>query len=137
MITNGVDVVEIARIATALERWGERFIARVWTAQERHESATRIESLAARWAAKEATAKALGIGLRGLGRASNGVLWTEIEVRRGPQGRPELVLYGAAAAHAQSLNLNEWAVSLSHAGGIAIAMVTAIATPTDRSTRRL
>ena len=125
MLATGVDLVEIARIETALTRWGDRFRLRVWTAEELAICGERIESLAARWAAKEAAAKALGVGLRGLGARSAGVAWTDIAVVRAPSKRPLLVLAGGAAALAAEQGLIEWAVSLSHSGGLAIASVVA------------
>jgi holo-[acyl-carrier protein] synthase len=125
-LTTGVDLIEIARIARAVERWGERFARRVWTPAERAYCAGRIQSLAVRWAAKEAAAKALGVGLRGLGSASAGVAWTDIEVGRDPSGRPWLVLHGAAAERAASLGIAEWSLSLSHSGGLAIALVVGL-----------
>ncbi len=126
MLTTGVDLIEIARIEHAIGRWGQRFTQRVWTARELAECHGRAESLAVRWAAKEAAAKALGVGLRGLGAASAGVAWTEIEVRRAASGRPELWLHGAAQAQAQALGYREWSLSLSHSGGMAIALVVGL-----------
>ncbi len=75
--------------------------------------------MAVRIAAKEAASKALGVGLM------TRVGWRDIEVQRGPQGEPSLLLYGEAAQLAQTLGLNEWALSLSHAGGQALAVVVA------------
>jgi len=125
-LTTGVDLIEIARIASAVERWGERFARRVWTPAERAYCAGRVQSLAARWAAKEAAAKALGVGLRGLGSPSAGVAWTDIEVGRDPAGRPWLLLHGAAGERAASLGISEWSLSLSHSGGLAIALVVGL-----------
>ena len=126
MLLSGVDLVEISRIARAVECWGERFTRRVWTAAERAYCADRIESLAARWAAKEATAKALGVGLRGLGGRSNGVAWTEIEIGRDAAGRPLLLLHGNAQRRAATLGIAEWSLSLSHSGDMALAFVVGI-----------
>jgi holo-[acyl-carrier protein] synthase len=75
--------------------------------------------MAVRIAAKEAASKALGVGLM------TRVGWRDIEVQRGPHGEPSLLLYGEAAHLAQTLGLNEWALSLSHAGGQALAVVVA------------
>ena len=88
-------------IERAVERWGERFLRRVFTPAELAAYRTRAPSLAARWAAKEATAKLLGVGLRGLGaaeRPAEAVAWTEIEILGDAQGRPTLTFYGRAAA---------------------------------------
>ena len=125
-LTTGIDLIEIARIARAVERWGDRFARRVWTPAERAYCGGRIQSLAVRWAAKEAAAKALGVGLRGLGSPSSGVAWTDIEVGRDPSGRPWLLLHSAAAERAASLGIAEWSLSLSHSGGMAIALVVGL-----------
>ena len=114
MIHTGIDVVQVARLRAALERW-PRLALRLFTEEERRYAAGRPhpdESLAARFAAKEATMKALG---QGWPRIS----WQDIEVVRG-QGRPELRLTGRAAALAGGGRL---AVSLAHDGGIAVAQV--------------
>ncbi len=122
MLRTGIDLVEIERIQTAIARHGERFLSRVYTPTERQDCQTRIESLAARFAAKEAAAKALGTGIW-----RHGVGWTDIEIIRDPQsGAPSLALHRAAAAHAQLLNLTEWSVSLSHDRARAIAFVVAL-----------
>lgn len=122
MLRTGVDLVEIQRIQTAIVRHGDRFLSRVYTQTERQDCQTRIESLAARFAVKEAVAKALGTGIW-----RSGVGWTDIEIIRNPQtGAPQLVLHHAAAAHAQQLGLTEWSVSLSHDRERAIAFVVAL-----------
>jgi holo-[acyl-carrier protein] synthase len=114
----GVDLVEVERIAELLAQYGERFRGRVFTAGELSACGNRPERLAARFAAKEAVSKALGTGI-------GQVRWRDIEIVSGPAGRPELVLSGAAAELAAELQLRLWAVSLSHAGGQAIAFVVA------------
>jgi holo-[acyl-carrier protein] synthase len=114
----GVDLVEVERIAELMARYGERFSRRVFTEAELMACTNRPERLATRFAAKEAVSKALGTGI---GR----VRWRDIEVLNGPAGEPELVLSGAAAELAAELQLRLWAVSLSHAGGQAIAFVVA------------
>src|SRR5688500_20236501 len=93
MLYTGIDLIEIERIARAIERWGDRFLDRVFTPAELAIYRARPASLAARWAAKEALAKLLGVGLRGLGgagRPGDALAWTEIEVLSDLQGRPEL-----------------------------------------------
>ena len=117
----GIDAVEPDRIATLIERWGERFLGRVFTTAERDACRERPASLAARFAAKEAVSKALGTGV-GLGGA---VGWREIEVLSNARGRPVLVLHGAAAARAAALGLRYWSVSLTHLAALAIALVVA------------
>jgi len=114
----GTDIVEIARIAAALGRFGGRFLERVYTPAERALCRGRVPELAARFAAKEATMKALGTGRRGVG-------WREVEVLADMRGRPLLRLHGRAASRAASLGLQHLAVSLSHERGHAIAVVVA------------
>lgn len=138
MLTTGIDIIEIPRVQQAVERWGRRFLQRVYTAGELADcgfatgAGGSYASLAARWAAKEAAAKALGVGLRGLGGAApalaalHSVGWTEIEVVRGTLGRPTLRLHGSAAGVATALGLAEFALSLSHARAYAVASVVAL-----------
>ncbi len=114
----GVDIIEIARIERAVARFGERFLHRVYTNAEIEVCGGRMPSLAARFAAKEAAAKALGIGI-------GDVEWKEIEILRGPRGEPTLRLLGKALALAQSLGWREWSVSMSHTHEHAIAVVAA------------
>lgn len=130
MLYTGVDIIEIARVEQAVARWGERFLSRVFTADERAESANRIPSLAARFAAKEAAAKALGVGVRGFGASvtvgtHTAVHWRDLEVRRAAGGRPEMILHGAAAVRAAALGWQSIAVSLSHSREYAVAFVVA------------
>ena len=118
MLSVGVDIIEIERIARALERWGERFLRHVYTPAEVAFCRGRVPELAARFAAKEAVSKALGTGL-------NGIYWTEIEVLPDHLGKPLIRLHGRAAARAGALGLSEFAVSLSHSNEYAVAMVVA------------
>ena len=116
----GTDIIEIARIAQSIDRYGERFVRRIFTAGEiaycqRKKSAA--ESFAARFAAKEAAAKALGTGI------SRGVSWLEIEVTRETGGRPLLALSGRAAERARELGVVRLSVSLTHTREIAMAVV--------------
>lgn len=138
MLYHGVDIVEVQRVRRAVERWGERFLQRVFTAGEVADcggDAPRFASLAARWAAKEAFAKALGLGLRGLAagadRPGQPLRLGEIEVVRGPGGRPELRLHGAAADAAAAHGIGAVALSLSHTAEVAIASVVAQSAPTS------
>lgn len=114
----GIDAIEPARIATALDRHGERFLRRVFTPAERALCRERVNSLAARFAAKEAVAKVLGTGF-------GAIAWREIEVLVNERGRPVLVLHGAAAERAAQLGLVYWSVSLTHLADVALAMVIA------------
>lgn len=135
MLYNGVDIVEVARVRDAAERWGARFLRRVFTPGEladcdAESSAPRFDSLAARWAAKEAVAKALGVGLSGLGAGASapGALlhFHEIEVVRASSGRPELQLHGGAAAAAAAHGVARLALSLSHTADYAVASVVGL-----------
>lgn len=118
-ISSGVDLIEIERVTQAIERHGERFLNRVFTRQELAELKGNPASLAGRFAAKEAVAKALGTGI-GL------VAWQEIEILRGPAREPLLFLHGAAAELAAQNHLTEWTVSLSHTETLAVAAVFAV-----------
>jgi holo-[acyl-carrier protein] synthase len=109
----GIDVVEISRFEAALERT-PRMRERLFTEAERD---LPVRSLAARFAAKEALAKALG--------APGGLLWTDAEIRSDPRGRPSLHVSGTIAAVADPLGIVNWHLSLSHDGGIATAIVIA------------
>lgn len=116
----GVDLVKISRIRAAAERWGNRFLARVFTDRERAYARRRREPaphLAGRFAAKEAVFKALGVGWR------RGVRWREVEVVNNPQGKPELVLTGQTKRLSETLGVTAMHVSLSHDSDYAIAEV--------------
>ncbi len=120
IVGTGIDIVEVARIAAAVERFGERFLDRVFTASEirycRSKQNT-MERFAARFAAKEAGFKAIGTGW------SHGVTWKEIEVGREPGGRPTLAYSGKAAEFAAKLGMRRASLSLSHTSEQAIAHV--------------
>ncbi len=116
----GSDLVEIARIARSIERFGVRFLARVFTPGEiaycqRKRNAA--ESFAARFAAKEAGAKALGTGI------SHGISWPEIEVRREPGGKPTLHWFGRAKQRAEMLGVRRTSLTLTHSRDVAMAVV--------------
>jgi len=117
-LRSGVDLIEIERVRGAIGRHGERFLNRIFTPLELAEAQSDPASLAARFAAKEAVAKALGTGI-------GAVCWREIEVRRGLAREPQIHLHGAAAQLAQELGLFYWSISLSHTREIAIAMAVA------------
>jgi holo-[acyl-carrier protein] synthase len=120
LLGTGIDIIEIDRIAECMERFGDRFLTRIFTTAEiaycsrKKKSA---ESFAARFAAKEAAAKALGTGIQ------YGITWKELEVRRQPGSRPTLHLSGRAAELAQSLGVRHIALSLTHSTTIAMATV--------------
>lgn len=112
----GVDLIEVDRVARAVERHGERFLERCFTEAELAYCGRRAPELAARFAAKEAAAKALGTGIGTVG-------WREIEVVRAPSGRPTLALHGAARDLARERGLGEPLISISHTREHAIAFV--------------
>ena len=113
----GIDVVDVARFAATLER-SPRLCARLFTPAEQRLPPA---SLAARFAAKEAVAKALG--------APRGLRWVDAEVVRDAAGRPHLSVTGTVAAEAARVGVTSWHVSLSHDAGIASAVVIAEAGP--------
>lgn len=121
MITgSGIDAVEIARIEHAISRYGKRFLDRVFLGSEQAYCLSKrrsAESFAARFAAKEAAAKALGTGF------SQGVNWLEIEVVRERSGRPSLRFHGRAAQIAERMGPVRPALSLTHTGELAMASV--------------
>jgi holo-[acyl-carrier protein] synthase len=121
LIGTGVDLIEVKRIARSIERYGERFLSRIYTEYEiaycRSRKLSSAESFAARFAAKEAGAKALGTGI------SRGVTWNEFQVEREPGGRPSLRLHGRAATLAGQLGVTAISLSLTHTAELAMAFV--------------
>lgn len=118
MLSVGVDLIEVARIETLIARYGDRFLTRVFTTHELQSCRGHAQSLAVRFAAKEAVSKALGTGL-------NGITWREIEILSDHLGKPSVRLQGCAAARATESNLRNFAISLSHTREHAIAFVIA------------
>ena len=120
IVGSGVDLAEVDRIRLAIERYGERFLGRIYTPAERayvDGKRNRYERYAARFAAKEAAMKALGTGWK------QGVTWQDFEVSNLPSGRPTLRLSGRAAQIAAQLGVRSVALSLSHTASLAIAQV--------------
>ncbi len=116
----GVDIAEVPRVQAAIERYGARFINRIFTPAETRyceSKANKYERFAARFAAKEAALKAIGTGWK------LGVTWQEVEVVRLPSGKPTIAFHGKAAEFAQRLGMKTASVSLSHTDQIAIAQV--------------
>ncbi|TAL15921.1 holo-ACP synthase [bacterium] len=116
----GLDIVKVSRIERLLEKHGERFLCRVYTGAERTELLKKNnspDSLAARFAAKEAAMKALGSGW------GDGVGWRDVEILSGVSGRPELTLHGGAARIASEKRVCRAHLSISHDGGMASAVV--------------
>ncbi len=116
MKTIGIDIIEIKRVAHSMERFGDRFLRRVYTERELAYCQGRVSSLAARWAAKEAVSKALGTGI-------GDVSWQEIEIINNQRQCPSVRLYGAAADLATQMGITSFAISLSHAKDYAVAFV--------------
>jgi holo-[acyl-carrier protein] synthase len=120
IIGTGLDLVEVARIRAAGERFGVRFMRRIYTPREMEyveRKAGRWERYAARFAAKEAGMKAIGTGWR------RGVRWCDFEVVNLPTGRPTLRLYGRAAEYAERLGMRSVSLSLTHTKELAQALV--------------
>lgn len=120
LVGTGIDLIEVPRITRSIERFGDRFLRRVFTDDEItycRDRAAAAESFAARFAAKEAAAKALGTGIR------HGITWKELEVRRLPGQRPTLHLSGRARAIAGQLGVTRVSLSLTHTAMLAIATV--------------
>lgn len=119
MLRSGVDIIEVERIDRAIVRHGQRFFDRFFTAQELIDCGGRTPALAARFAAKEAVAKALGTGI-------GDVRWKDIEVVNGERREPILHLYEAAEEIAEELGLVVWSISLSHTHEHAVAVAVAL-----------
>jgi holo-[acyl-carrier protein] synthase len=120
IVGTGIDIAEVPRIRHSIERFGDRFLERIYTAGEIRycdSKANRAERYAARFAAKEAAMKALGTGW------SHGVRWRDCEVVRLPGGRPSISFHGQAAEVAAKLGVKHAALSLSHTVEQAIAQV--------------
>ena len=120
IVGTGVDITEVPRVASAIERFGDRFLRRVFTDAEIHycqSKHNKVERFAARFAAKEAALKAIGTGLR------MGISWREVEVTRMPGGRPTIAFHGVAAGFADKLGAKRAHLSLSHTEQHAIAYV--------------
>ena len=116
----GVDIAEVPRVQAAIERHGQRFLTRIFTAAEiayceRHRN--KFERYAGRFAAKEAAMKALGTGWR------KGVRWVDFEVTRNGAGKPSIALHGRAREFAEQLRVRNIALSITHTGGTAMAQV--------------
>lgn len=120
IVGTGIDIIEVPRIAKSIERFGDRFLERVFTPDEirycksKH---NRTERFAARFAAKEAAMKAIGTGLR------RGVTWQDVQVGREPGGRPTILFTGEAARFMATLGAKHASLSLSHTEEHAIAQV--------------
>ena len=121
----GVDIIETDRVRAALERFGERFLRRVYSPVEAAFCRGRVHELAARFAAKEAVMKALGTGARG-------VAWQEIEVLPNRRGKPLVYLHGRARERAKRIGLRGLDVSMSHTRQYAVALAVGQAGEAER-----
>jgi len=121
----GIDIIKVERIRAALERFGTRFSRRVLTDAEQRYVRDRPETLAGRWAAKEAVSKVLGLGVRGIG-------WRDIEIERLPTGQPAVRLHGRAAIRAEQLQMGRIAVSITHESDYAVAIAFGVRTAGGR-----
>ncbi len=115
----GIDLIEIERIKSAVEKYGDNFLVRVYTPHEinycRGLKSYRYPELSVRFAAKEAYSKALGIGIAGFGRINHGIKWTDVEVVNDQKGKPMISSLGEVLAKVH--------ISLSHSRDYAIASV--------------
>jgi holo-[acyl-carrier protein] synthase len=118
-LATGVDLIEIARIEEVVTRHGKRYLERIFTPAELEYCGKRAESLAGRWAAKEAVVKALGTGI-------GDITWKEIEILGDEHNAPRLTLRGMAENKAKELGLTSWSVSISHSLSHTVAFVVAI-----------
>lgn len=119
VLRTGIDLIEISRLEEMAPAIRQRFLKRVFTPLELELLGDSPASLAGRFAAKEAAAKALGTGI-------GAISWQEIEIRRGEKGEPLLVLNGRALEIALLLGLQTWSVSISHNRTTAAAVVVAV-----------
>jgi holo-[acyl-carrier protein] synthase len=120
IVGTGIDLAEVPRIRSAIERYGARFVNRIYTPGEIayvERKANRFERFAARFAAKEAGMKAIGTGWR------HGVTWHDFEVRNLPGGKPTLLFHGVAAQFAERLGVKHVSLSLTHTSEQGMAFV--------------
>jgi len=120
IVGTGVDLAEVSRIRASVERFGEKFVRRIFTPAEIayvERKANRFERYAARFAAKEAGMKAIGTGWR------RGVTWHDFEVANLPTGKPTLRLHGAAARFAEQLGVRHISLSITHTAELGMAHV--------------
>jgi holo-[acyl-carrier protein] synthase len=121
----GIDIIRVSRIKDSLARFGDRFTNRVLTPAESRYVRGRPETMAGRWAAKEAISKVLGLGVRGIG-------WRDIEIERLPTGQPAVKLHGRAARRAEQLGMGRVAISISHEAEYAVAIAYGVRTAGGR-----
>lgn len=123
IIAHGIDLVDCPRIEAMIERHGERFVQRIFTAAEQayaESNKNKIEKLAGRFAAKEAILKLMGTGWRGK------IAWTDIEIINNSSGQPEVTLDGEVEKIADKLGIKHISVSITHTANFAIASAVAL-----------
>ena len=124
IIAHGIDLVDCGRIESLIERHGERFLDRVFTAREQEDASSvkrRVEKLSGRFACKEAVLKLIGTGWRGK------IAWTDIEVVNDGMGRPIANLTGEVAKIAERLKIGQISISITHTSNFVIASAVALA----------
>jgi len=119
VLVSGVDLIEVERVREVIERQGQQFLERVFTEAELRECGGRVQSLAARFAAKEAVAKALGRGIGDVG-------WHDIEISGNEYKAPQLTLHGIGRDVAEELGIRRWSLSLSHTHEHAVAIAVGV-----------
>ncbi|MCR1898503.1 holo-ACP synthase [Irregularibacter muris] len=128
IVGTGIDIIEIKRIAKIVEK-RVTFLQRFFTIEERQyfdsKEKNKIESIAGYYAAKEAAAKALGTGL-------SGFKWQDIEIKKTPQGQPQIELRGQAKIQAQSRGIEKMVLSISHCKEYAVAQAIAWGEPEEK-----
>lgn len=124
MLSTGTDIIHLPRMEQAVQTYGDKFIERIFTPAEIAHCRGRVGPLAVRFAAKEAIAKALGVGMRIMSR--HGIHWHDAEIINDAKGRPMVVLHGRAAELAAAQGLTHWSISLSHEREYGVAFVVAI-----------
>jgi holo-[acyl-carrier protein] synthase len=115
----GIDAADIPRIAHAVDRWGQRFLNRVYTQNEQRYCGMKMQRLAGRFAAKEAISKVLGTGIRY-------IRWQELEILPDQRGKPTVTLHGRAAIIAERLGLGPIGISITHTDTLALAFAVAL-----------
>lgn len=121
----GIDIIRVQRIRESLARFGDRFTNRVLTPGEQAYVRGRAETMAGRWAAKEAVSKVLGLGVRGIG-------WRDIEIERLPTGQPAVRLHGRAERRAEQLGMGRVAISITHEAEYAVSIAFGVRTAGGR-----
>jgi len=124
IVAHGIDLVDCPRIEQMIQRHGERFVKRVFTADEQayaEKNKNEVEKLAGRFAAKEAVLKLVGTGWRGK------IAWTDIEIINNAAGQPEVTLGGEVEKIADQLGIKHISVSITHTANFAIASAVALA----------